>query len=60
MKLSAIQTSHALNDSDTRPSASQTVALDVSQLSWCIDGKTILSNINFALPTGQMLGLIEA
>nr|WP_217363152.1 ABC transporter ATP-binding protein [Shewanella sp. ISTPL2] len=37
---------------------SPSVALNVSQLSWCIDGKTILSNINFTLPTGQMLGLI--
>ncbi|MCL1088370.1 ABC transporter ATP-binding protein [Shewanella profunda] len=33
-------------------------ALNVSHLSWVIDGKTILSDINFALPSGQMLGLI--
>lgn len=56
MKLSAIQTNSPVND--TNPSLSPSVALNVSQLSWCIDGKTILSDINFTLPTGQMLGLI--
>ena len=34
------------------------VALNVSQLSWTIEGKTILSGINFALQRGEMLGLI--
>lgn len=33
-------------------------ALKVSDLSWVIEGKTILADINFALQTGQMLGLI--
>lgn len=33
-------------------------ALKVSDLSWVIEGKTILADIGFALQTGQMLGLI--
>lgn len=33
-------------------------ALKVSDLSWVIEGKTILADISFALQTGQMLGLI--
>lgn len=37
---------------------SQNVALNVSQLSWTIEGKTILSGVNFALQHGEMLGLI--
>lgn len=37
---------------------SSTIALEVSHLSWQIDGKSILSDINFALQKGQMLGLI--
>ena len=53
MKLSAIQTNSPVND--TNPSLSPSVVLNVSHLSWCIDGKTILSDINFTLPTGQML-----
>lgn len=34
------------------------MALDVSHLSWQIDGKSILSDVSFALQKGQMLGLI--
>lgn len=42
-----------------QPSAALThVALNVSQLSWTIEGKTILSGVNFALQRGEMLGLI--
>lgn len=37
---------------------SANMALKVSQLSWAIEGKTILSEISFALPQGEMLGLI--
>ena len=37
---------------------SANMALQVSQLSWAIEGKTILSEISFALPQGEMLGLI--
>lgn len=32
--------------------------LNVSHLSWIVEGKSILSDISFALQTGQMLGLI--
>ncbi|MCL1120421.1 ABC transporter ATP-binding protein [Shewanella seohaensis] len=37
---------------------SANMALQVSQLSWAIEGKTILSEISFALQKGEMLGLI--
>ncbi|GGP70280.1 ABC transporter ATP-binding protein [Shewanella saliphila] len=32
--------------------------LDVEHLFWQVDGKTILADIHFSLPKGQMLGLI--
>lgn len=32
--------------------------LDVSELSWCADGKTILSEISFQIQNGQFVGLL--
>jgi iron complex transport system ATP-binding protein len=57
-----IASESAVSDSSvsqrTVSTSADSMALDVSHLSWTIDGKTILSDINFALQSGQMLGLI--
>ncbi|QFU24263.1 ABC transporter ATP-binding protein [Shewanella eurypsychrophilus] len=34
------------------------LALDVSDLSWQVDGRSILSHINFSVSAGEMLGII--
>ena len=32
--------------------------MTVDKLTWCVDGKPLLNEISFAIPTGSMLGLI--